>query len=139
MIANKACWDLAGVPEELLTVDSTRSAAIVRPGNDLIAAYVPGTRQRRHSIGSEASTTPRVDIVEIMASTPLRDIPADVMQHYTARAQKEGISRNALLVPVLTDAARRDTREPLTLEHLQRSAERTADLGDREVIDGAWS
>lgn len=61
------------------------------------------------------------------------------MQHFTDRAQKEGISRNALLVRVLTDAARRDTREPLTREHLQRSAERTADLGDRDVMDGAWS
>ena len=37
-----------------------------------------------------------------MAATPLRDIPDDVLAHYTRQAAREGISRNALLVRVLS-------------------------------------
>lgn len=47
-----------------------------------------------------------------MASTPLRDLPEDVVQHFTGVARREGVSRNTVLVRVLTDAARRDRLPP---------------------------
>lgn len=74
-----------------------------------------------------------------MASTPLRDVPDDVMRHYTDQARRQGISRNALLVRVLTDAARREQRPALTEAALQRSASRSRDLLDDEVLSDAWS
>lgn len=80
------------------------------------------------------------DIIGItMATTPLRDLPDDVMQHYTDLARREGVSRNTLLVRVLTDAARRDQRPPLTPAALERSAARTRDLTDAEIMSDAWS
>lgn len=79
------------------------------------------------------------DIVEIMATTPLRDLPEDVMEHYTRRARKEGVSRNALLVRVLVDGARRHDRPPLTVADLRESANRSADLLDAAVMVDAWS
>lgn len=74
-----------------------------------------------------------------MASTPLRDVPDDVMEHYTRLAAHQGISRNALLVRILTDGARRDDRPPLTLHELRASADRTKDLLDAAVMADAWS
>ena len=74
-----------------------------------------------------------------MAATPLRDVPDDVMQHYTDVARREGISRNAVLVRVLTHAARVEARGPLTREMMLESAHRARDLTDPEVMRGAWS
>lgn len=74
-----------------------------------------------------------------MAATPLRDIPDDVLAHYTRQAALEGISRNALLVRVLSDQAGTGRRSPTTVEDLRRSAERCQDLLDPEVMAGAWS
>lgn len=74
-----------------------------------------------------------------MANTPLRDVPEDVMEHYTRRAEREGVSRNTVLVRVLADNARRHDRPPLTLQDLQASAERAADLLDLSVMADAWS
>ena len=58
------------------------------------------------------SVQPLPGIIDLMAATPLRDVPDDVMDHYTRRAAEEGVSRNALLVRVLVDGARRDERGP---------------------------
>ncbi|MGI9015989.1 MAG: type II toxin-antitoxin system VapB family antitoxin [Euzebya sp.] len=74
-----------------------------------------------------------------MATTPLRDVPDDVMNHFTEKARREGVSRNVVLVRVLTDAARRDQRPALTADALARSAQRTRDLEDPEVMAGAWA
>ncbi len=74
-----------------------------------------------------------------MATAPLRDVPDDVMNHFTEKARREGVSRNSVLVRVLVDAARRDQRPPLTEGALARSASRTRDLNDPEVMSDAWS
>lgn len=74
-----------------------------------------------------------------MASTPLRHVPDDVMEHYTRRARREGVSRNALLVRVLVDGARRHDRPQLTVADLRESADRSADLLDASVMALAWS
>lgn len=74
-----------------------------------------------------------------MAATPLRDIPADVLDHYTKQAALEGISRNAILVRVLTEQAGKGRRGTVTVEDLRVAAELSKDLLDPEVMAGAWS
>lgn len=78
-------------------------------------------------------------IVDLMPATPLRDLPDDVMAHYTQRARREGVSRNSLLVRVLTQHARAERRAPLTAADLRASASRVQDLDRSEVMDSAWS
>lgn len=104
-----------------------------------------GHRRRRgtgHIACSDAAFSGAVstaDSIDIMATTLLRDIPDDVLERYARMAEREGVSRNALLVRVLVDSSRRRERTPLTVEDLRASSDRTADLLDPSVMADAWS
>jgi hypothetical protein len=74
-----------------------------------------------------------------MANTPLRDLPDEVLHFYGEQAHREGVSRNALLIRVLTDHARVAAAAPVTVADLRAAAARCEDLDDREVMADAWS
>lgn len=61
------------------------------------------------------------------------------MSFYTEQARREGVSRNTVLVRVLTDRARQGREGPLTVAELRASAERARDLDDAAVMDADGS
>ena len=65
--------------------------------------------------------------------------PTNVMAFYTRQARREGISRNALLVRVLSEHARQRHATALTVDDLVASASRMRDLDDPDVMNAAWS
>lgn len=64
----------------------------------------------------------------------IRDVPEDVVAALDANAQRAGLTRAEYLRRVLAE----QHGPAVTREHLNRFAERTADLGDPEVMASAW-
>jgi hypothetical protein len=69
---------------------------------------------------------------------PVRGLAADVVDKLDAAAEAEGSSRNAYIVKVLTEHARR-VRPVATEDSFREAAELAADLGDDGVLSAAWS
>ena len=72
-----------------------------------------------------------------MSDLLIRDLPEDVVQALDAEAVRLGLSRNELLRRHLVSEARR-FKLPVTTADLVRSSEIFRDLGDPEVMAGAW-
>lgn len=70
------------------------------------------------------------DVTDIL----IRDVPDDVVAALDANAQRAGVTRAEYLRRVLAE----QQGLPVTREHLNRFAERTADLRDPEVMAAAW-
>lgn len=72
-----------------------------------------------------------------MTDLLIRDVPEDVLAVIDARAQRLGLSRSAYLHRALArEASVSDV--PVTLESLQRFADRFGDLADPKVMRQAW-
>jgi hypothetical protein len=69
-----------------------------------------------------------------MTDILLRDVPDDVIAALDANAQRAGVTRAEYLRRVL--AAQQGPA--VTRDHLDRFAERTADLRDPEIMAAAW-
>lgn len=67
----------------------------------------------------------------------IRDVPEDVVAALDARAKKLGLSRTEYLRREMGRTASA-TEEPVTVETLRRFSETFADLGDPDVMRGAW-
>lgn len=67
----------------------------------------------------------------------LRDVPAEVVAAVDARAARLGLSRTQYLRRRLAQEAVSSPR-PVTQQDLQLFAEHFADLGDPQVMRGAW-
>lgn len=74
------------------------------------------------------------DIIFSVVDILIRDVPDDVVEALDANAQRAGLTRAEYLRRVL--AAQQGPA--VTREQLNRFAERTADLGDPEVMAAAW-
>jgi hypothetical protein len=69
-----------------------------------------------------------------MTDILIRDVPDEVVASLDANAQRTGQTRAQYLRRLLADQ-----QEPaLTREQLNRFAERTADLGNPDVMAAAW-
>jgi hypothetical protein len=64
----------------------------------------------------------------------IRNVPDEVLAVLDANAQRAGVTRAEYLRRVLAEQRGR----ALTREQLDRFAERTADLGNPEVMAAAW-
>lgn len=62
----------------------------------------------------------------------------DVLDKLDAAAESKGLSRNAYIVEVLTEHARR-VRPVVTSESFAHAAGLAADLGDDDLMSTAWS
>lgn len=69
---------------------------------------------------------------------PVRGVPDDVVEKLDRAAAAKGMSRNAYVVEVLTEHARR-VRPGVSRESFATAAELAADLGDEDVMRAAWS
>jgi hypothetical protein len=69
---------------------------------------------------------------------PIRGLSPDDIRRIDAAAEAEGSSRNAYIVKVLTEHARR-VRPVATAEAFGRAADLAADLGDETLMHAAWS
>ena len=74
------------------------------------------------------------DIIHGMTDILIRDVPDDVIATLDANAQRAGVTRAEYLRRVLAE----QQGPAVTRDHLDRFAERIADLGDPEVMAGAW-
>jgi hypothetical protein len=74
------------------------------------------------------------DIIDGVADILIRDVPDDVVAAVDANAKRAGLTRAEYLRRVLAD----QQGPAMTREQLTRFAERTADLGDPEVMAAAW-
>jgi hypothetical protein len=74
------------------------------------------------------------DIMDGVADILIRDVPDEVVAAVDANAQRAGLTRAEYLRRVLAD----QQGPAMTREQLNRFAERTADLGDPEVMAAAW-
>lgn len=72
-----------------------------------------------------------------MTDVLVRDVPDDVITALDVRASRLGLSRSEYLRRRLAQEAAGGAK-PVTTEHLTAFAETFADLGDAEVIKGAW-
>lgn len=70
----------------------------------------------------------------IVADILIRDVPDDVVAAVDAHAQRAGLTRAEYLRRLLAD----QQGPAITREQLNRFTERTADLGDPEVMAAAW-
>jgi hypothetical protein len=69
-----------------------------------------------------------------MTDILLRDVPDEVIAALDANAQRAGVTRAEYLRRVLAEQ-----QGPAVMrDHLDRFAERTADLSDPEVMAAAW-
>ncbi len=73
-----------------------------------------------------------------MTDVLIPDVPDEVLATIDVNAKRLGISRVDYVQRLLAQERPIDA-EPVTLEHLRRFAELAADLGDPEVMSGAWS
>jgi hypothetical protein len=72
-----------------------------------------------------------------MTDVLIRDVPDDVVSAIEAKAKRLGLSRTEYLRrQMLRVAATSD--EPVSVESLRQFAQTFADLGDPEVMRGAW-
>lgn len=69
---------------------------------------------------------------------PIRGLPPDVVDKLDIVAAEQGVSRNAYVVELLTDHARR-LRPTVTTESFAEALGLAADLGDGELMRSAWS
>ncbi|MGH9155358.1 MAG: type II toxin-antitoxin system VapB family antitoxin [Acidimicrobiales bacterium] len=69
---------------------------------------------------------------------PIRGVPPDVVEKLDRAAASKGLSRNAYLVEVLAEHARR-VRPTVTAESFAEAADLAVDLGDEGVMGAAWS
>ena len=74
------------------------------------------------------------DILAVMTDILIRNVPDEVVAVLDANAQRAGVTRAEYLRRVLAEQRGR----ALTREQLDRFAERTADLGNPEVMAAAW-
>jgi hypothetical protein len=77
-----------------------------------------------------------------VADVLIRDVPDETLAEIDAAAARAGVSRVEYLRRALAaeaERAARDARPPLTRDDWQQFHELTADLGDDEVMRGAWS
>lgn len=74
------------------------------------------------------------DIIHLMTDILIRDVPDDVVAALDANAQRAGVTRAEYLRGVLAE----QQGPSVTRGHLDRFAERTADLSDPEVMAAAW-
>ena len=72
-----------------------------------------------------------------MTDILVRDVPDEVITALDARASRLGLSRSEFLRRRLAQEAL-NSPQPVTAEHLAAFAETFADLGDPEVMKGAW-
>ncbi len=72
-----------------------------------------------------------------MTDLLIRDVPDHVVAAIDARAKRLGISRTEYVRRQLTQTAT-GSAEPVSPEHLRLFSEAFADLGDPEVMAGAW-
>lgn len=72
-----------------------------------------------------------------MTDLLIRDVPEDVVAAIEAQARRLGLSRTEFLRRQMARVAA-STDEPVTVEDLRALGERFADLGDAEVMRGAW-
>lgn len=73
-----------------------------------------------------------------MADILIREVPDDVVSAIDAKAQRAGLSRTEYLRRALAREGQPDAGE-VTVQSLQRLAERFHDLADPEVMRRAWS
>ena len=71
-----------------------------------------------------------LDVADIL----IRDVPDDVVAALDANARRVGLTRAEFLRRILAQ----QQSPAVAREHLNRFAERTADLGDPEVMAAAW-
>ncbi len=69
---------------------------------------------------------------------PIRGLPPDVVDKLDIAAAGQGLSRNAYVVEILVEHARR-VRPTVTSESYAEALELAADLGDEELMRSAWS
>ncbi len=74
------------------------------------------------------------DILAGVTDILIRNVPDEVVAALDANAQRAGVTRAEYLRRVLAEQRGR----ALTREQLDRFAERTADLGNPEVMAAAW-
>lgn len=67
----------------------------------------------------------------------IRDVPDDVVAALDARAKRLGVSRTEYLRREMVRAAS-TSNEAVTVETLRQFSETFADLGDPDVMRGAW-
>lgn len=80
-----------------------------------------------------ATVRPR-DILNTMTDILIRDVPDEVVASLDANAQRNGQTRAEYLRRLLAD----QQGPALTREQLNLFAERTADLGNPDVMAAAW-
>ena len=73
-----------------------------------------------------------------MADILIRGVPDDVLAAIDAKARRLGLSRTEFLRRLLARERTQDAGR-MTVDHFEQLAERAADLGDPEVMSGAWS
>lgn len=77
-----------------------------------------------------------------MADVLIRDVPDETLSELDAGAARAGLSRAEYLRRVLSAEAERSARgaqTPLRHDDWARLSELTADLGNDEVMRGAWA
>jgi hypothetical protein len=72
-----------------------------------------------------------------MTDVLIRGVPPEVVSAIEARAARLGLSRTEYLRRQMARVAT-TVDEPVTVEHLRRFGDVFADLGDDEVMRGAW-
>jgi hypothetical protein len=68
----------------------------------------------------------------------IRDIPAEDLARIDAHAARQGLSRTEYLRRRLRQDAARPVG-PVTVADLQRFSSRFGDLGNEQIMRGAWS
>lgn len=69
---------------------------------------------------------------------PIRNLPPDVVEKLDLAAAERGLSRNAYVVEILVEHARR-VRPTVTAEALAAVLDLAADLGDEDLMRSAWT
>ncbi len=69
---------------------------------------------------------------------PVRGLEPEVVDKLDAAAAARGMSRNAYVREILSEHARL-VRPTVTRESFAQAADLAADLGDEDVMRGAWS
>jgi hypothetical protein len=72
-----------------------------------------------------------------MPDVLIRDVPDDVVSAIEAKAKRLGLSRTEYLRRQMVRVAS-TSDEPVSVASLRQFAETFADLGDPEVMRGAW-
>lgn len=72
-----------------------------------------------------------------MTDLLIRDVPDDVVAALEARAKRLGLSRTEYLRRQMVRVASASA-EPVTVDSLRQFSETFADLGDPDVMRGAW-